>query len=205
MKTCENPTISSHASRDFPRNRHVTATTPGSYWAQLLRLAEVQHYFGPAGKASAECLSQWLQWLQWPLLEVKQGMKLAVTWHGLLSFLDALDLEELYYYIIIYIYIWIVPNQLINFAYQPTYPYMSGTCHADLRNRVYEDMPTCHTLQRWPIEPMAPGNAPRPRIRRQDKPLTFIMVLVLVTPSPRKKGEPCHGSITVSLQGSCVF
>ena len=65
--------------------------------------------------------------------------------------------------------------------------------------RIYEWNLPCRSIV--PMAAMAPGNAPRPRIRRQDKPLTFIMVLVLVTPSPQvaKKGS-CHGSITAGFQ-----
>ena len=120
-------------------------TRPGSYWAQVSRLAEVQDYFGPAGKASAECLTRGKKLS--PNLLTSFGRSEArdqtcSNLHGLLSLLDALDLKELYMDCS-------KPTlRTSQCAYIYIYIYSGGTCHVDLRNRVYEDMHTCHTLQR---------------------------------------------------------
>ena len=100
-----------------------------------------------------------------------KGSNLQSLKHGLLSLLDALDLEELYIYIIIYKIMYMDCSE-------PT----SKLC-VRTNARTYEWNLPCRSIV--PMAAMAPGNAPRPRIRRQDKPLTFIMVLVLVTPSPQ--------------------
>ena len=168
MKTCENPTISSNASR-------VTTWPP----------RDRNHAWIILGAAVASGRGSALLWPRWKGISRMPQPVTPVTTFGSEARDQTCSHLSMVYWVYwmlwtsrSYIYIIIIYKIMYMDCSEPT----SKLC-VRTNARTYEWNLPCRSIV--PMAAMAPGNAPRPRIRRQDKPLTFIMVLVLVTPSPQ--------------------